>query len=103
MTTREEAEKLDPDVIFWVDGKTIIPDDDIPKALEINSQLRKTDSRKRARAIFSQDAVVATGLWTPEEAGDVADRMIFGLGGEYVDPKENIFRRLLRRLGFPQY
>lgn len=103
LTTREEAMKLDPDATFWVDGKMIIPDDDITKAHKINEKFRVTDSRKRARAIVSEDAVVMTGTWTPEEAGDVANRMIFGRDGEFMDPKENIIRRLLRRLGFPQY
>lgn len=103
MTTREQATKLDPDAIFWVDGKMIIPDDDIPKAFGINSELRKTNSRKRARAIVSEDAVVMTGTWTPEEAGDVANRMVFGSDGEYIDPKESFWRRFLRRIGFSIY
>lgn len=100
---REQAEKLDPDARFWVGWKMIIPDDDIPKALRINIKLRKTASRKRARAIVSEDAVVMTGTWTPEEAGDVANRMIFGKDGEYMDPQESAWRRLLRRIGVPMY
>jgi len=103
VTTREEALELGPDDTFWVDGKMIIPDDDIPKAFKLNSSLRKTGSRKRARAIVSVDAVVMTGTWTPEEAGDVANRMIFGKNGEYMDPEESFWRRLLRHMGFPVY
>ena len=87
MTTREEAKMLHPDADFWVGWLSIHIDNDLPISISINDFLRKIKNRRRVRLILSEDAVVACGIWTPEEAGDVASRLVFGASGEYVDPK----------------
>jgi hypothetical protein len=88
VTTREEAKKLDPNESFWWVGfHTVHVDNDVLSALIINIFLEAIKSRKRARMIIHEDAVRATGVWTQEEAGDVAHRLIIGEDGNFVDPK----------------
>lgn len=86
MTTREEAKKLDPDVNFGVGFHTIYRDDDALFSLLLNWFLQKIKSRSRARLIVYEDAIRATGIWTPEQAGDVADRLTIGREGIFIDP-----------------
>lgn len=94
MTTREEALKLDPDVFFWVGFHSIHIDDGNLFKYAINEILGSTKSRKRARMVVHEDAIRATGIWTPEDAGDVAERLIIGPGGNFTDPqlRKGMFR-----------
>jgi len=88
MVTREEAKLLDPEATFWWVGfHTVHVDDFALFPLLINMFLSAVRSKKRARLIIHEDAIRASGVWTQEEAGEVASRLIIGKDGNFMNPK----------------
>jgi|GEM_PF-3421154 len=102
MTTREETRLLDPDATFWDVGfHTVHVDDFTLFSLLINMFLSAMRSKKRARLIMHEDAIRAMGVWTQEEAGDAAARLVIGTDGNFMDPKRrNGVLRPFQYLGF---
>jgi hypothetical protein len=87
VTERDDAKKMNPDAVLGVGWCSIYLDNDSPSAILINAFLRKIKSRSRVRLIVFEDAVRASGLWTLAQAGDVANRMVIGKDGEFVDSR----------------
>ena len=93
--------KLDPDAEDGVNIFRIYPDDDFLVTSVINSVCEAVGIRKRFRKITLEEAVRAWGFYTPEQARNVADRMI--LDDEtmnYCDPKRSkLSIRIQKKLG----
>lgn len=101
MTTREEAKLLDPEETFWVGFHEVYVDNDVLGSFLINWFLEIVNSRKRARLVIHEDAIRAAGIWTPEEAGDVASRLVIGESGNFEDPQQKKgISGLFQHLGF---
>lgn len=98
MTSREEAKKLNPDATFWVGFHQVYPDEYSLFSILINWFFQKIGSRLRARLVIHEDAIRASGIWTPEQAGDVANRLVIGEDGNFMDPQKWSFRKIFKRL-----
>jgi len=97
--TRKDAKTLDPDITGWhMWFHTIYVDDNSLISFLINTFLIAIKSKKRVRWVVHEDAVRATGVWTQEEAGDVAARLVIGKEGNFTDPK--LRKGLLRPLQY---
>lgn len=94
----ETERNFDPDGVFWEGWFSIHPDDMWIGGYLINSILIWLKSRKRARVVIFEDAIRATGIWTPEQAMTVVQRMVVGANGNFCDPKER--KGLLRFLQY---
>ena len=58
-------------------------------------------SNKRVYVIIHEDAIRATGIWTLNQAIVVANRLVIGPDGNYVDPQLNkSLYRFLKFLGY---
>ncbi len=101
MPTREEVEKLNPDQSYWIGFHSVHNDEFAWQSEVINILLGLVGSRKRAKVVIHEDAIRASGIWTQEEAGEVANRLIIGPDGNFFDPKmKKGFPRLLQYFGF---
>lgn len=93
------SEKLHPEETHYVEGCLVNPDDDHPVSAAINCVFSLAKCRKRATSIFFEDAPRAWGVWTPEEASEVASRLKVDLKTHnYADPKQSTLSKAVQRI-----